>query len=73
MKLDLGAVEEAAKTLYIRALKSLPPDIKEGMSRLQSRETDATAKSVLATMVTNIAVAERTDNLLCQDTGIPIY
>ena len=73
MKLDLIAVEEAAKTLYIRALKSLPPDIKEGMSRLQSRETDAAAKSVLATMVTNIAVAERTDNLLCQDTGIPIY
>jgi len=24
-------------------------------------------------MVENIAVAERTDNLLCQDTGIPIY
>ena len=24
-------------------------------------------------MVSNIAVAERTDNLLCQDTGIPIY
>ena len=73
MKLDMTAVEEAAKTLYIRALKSLPPDIKEGMSRLQLRETDATANSVLATMVTNIAVAERTDNLLCQDTGIPIY
>ena len=73
MKLDMTAVEEAAKTLYIRALKSLPPDIKEGMNRLQFRETDATAKSVLATMVTNIAVAERTDNLLCQDTGIPIY
>lgn len=73
MKLDLIAVEVAAKMLYIRALKLLPPDIKEGISRLQTRETDATAKSVLATMVTNIAVAERTDNLLCQDTGIPIY
>jgi fumarate hydratase subunit alpha/L(+)-tartrate dehydratase alpha subunit len=24
-------------------------------------------------MIENIAVAERTDNLLCQDTGIPIY
>ena len=47
MELDINAVEEAAKTLYIRALKALPPDIKEGMSRLQSRETDATAKSVL--------------------------
>ena len=58
MKLDLTAVEEAAKTLYIRALKSLPPDIKEGMTRLQAQETDNTAKSVLRTMVTNITVAE---------------
>jgi tartrate/fumarate subfamily iron-sulfur-dependent hydro-lyase alpha chain len=28
---------------------------------------------VLATMMTNIQVAEDTDNLLCQDTGVPIY
>src|SRR5919197_2390495 len=37
------------------------------------RETDATGQTILATMVENIAVAERTNNLLCQDTGIPIY
>src|SRR2546430_6196068 len=32
----------------------------------------STAKRVLGTMIENIAVAERTDNLLCQDTGVPI-
>jgi len=73
MKVDLGAVEEAAKELYIRALKVLPPDIKAGFSRLSASETGATAKNVLATMVTNIQVAEDTNNLLCQDTGVPIY
>ncbi len=73
MKIDLQAVEDAAMTLYIRALKELPPDIKEGFARLTRTESDATAKSVLATMVTNITVAEKTNNLLCQDTGIPIY
>ena len=73
MKIDLQAVEDAAKELYIRALKVLPPDIKTGFSRLQTAETGSTAKQVLATMVTNIAVAEQTDNLLCQDTGVPIY
>jgi tartrate/fumarate subfamily iron-sulfur-dependent hydro-lyase alpha chain len=73
MILDLNAVEEAAKQLYIRALKDLPPDVKQGLTRLQNRETDGTAQSVLATMVRNIAVAEANDNLLCQDTGIPIY
>jgi fumarate hydratase subunit alpha/L(+)-tartrate dehydratase alpha subunit len=70
---DLAAVEEAAKLLYVRALKLLPDDVKAGFARLDAAETDATARSVLATMIENIAVAERTDNLLCQDTGIPIY
>jgi tartrate/fumarate subfamily iron-sulfur-dependent hydro-lyase alpha chain len=73
MKVDLQAVEEAAMALYIRALKMLPPDVKLGLDRLTQTETASTAKSVLATMVTNIKVAEDTDNLLCQDTGIPIY
>jgi tartrate/fumarate subfamily iron-sulfur-dependent hydro-lyase alpha chain len=73
VKVDLSAVEEAARDLYIRALKVLPPDIKEGFARLTATETDRTAKGMLATMVTNIRVAEDTDNLLCQDTGVPIY
>ena len=73
LHVDLTAVEEAAKLLYIRALKILPTDIKQGLARLDAAESDATARSVLATMIENIAVAERTDNLLCQDTGIPIF
>jgi tartrate/fumarate subfamily iron-sulfur-dependent hydro-lyase alpha chain len=73
MKLNTDVVEEAARALYIQALKALPPDIKAGFQRLQTSETNATAQSMLATMVTNIRVAEDTQNLLCQDTGIPIY
>ncbi len=73
MKIDLQAVEEAAKELYIRALKMLPPDIKSGFDRLSQSETGPTAQRILATMLTNIQVAEDTGNLLCQDTGVPIY
>ena len=73
MKVDAKTIEEAAKDLYIRALKELPPDIRAGFARLSASETAPTAKRVLATMLTNIGVAESTDNLLCQDTGVPIY
>jgi fumarate hydratase subunit alpha/L(+)-tartrate dehydratase alpha subunit len=73
VKVDLKQVEDAAKELYIRALKLLPPDIKEGFKRLDAGETNATGKAILATMIKNITVAEDTNNLLCQDTGIPIY
>ena len=38
-----------------------------------AKETDATGRAVLNTMVENIMVAEKRQNLLCQDTGIPIY
>ena len=73
MELDPHEIGEICKTLYIRAVKLLPRDVKEGFAELQRRETDATGRAILGTMVENIAVAERTRNLLCQDTGIPIY
>jgi len=73
LRIDPAVAEDVARELYIRALKILPPDIKLGFERLAAGESDATARSVLGTMVQNIAVAEKTDNLLCQDTGIPIY
>src|ERR1700686_1885564 len=73
MEIDPKEIEELSKALYVRALKLLPPDIKAGFATLIRRETDAVGRTVLDTMVENIAVAERTNNLLCQDTGIPIY
>ncbi len=73
LNLDLKMVEEAAKELYIRALKVLPPDIKHGFDRLVASETAPTAQKILGTMLSNIKVAEANNNLLCQDTGLPIY
>ncbi len=73
MDVDIARVEDTSRELYIRALKILPDDIKQGFERLDRVETDAGGKRVLATMIRNIAIAEDTGNLLCQDTGIPIY
>lgn len=73
MKIDLTSVEEAARELYIRALKVLPPDIKDGITQLAGQETGRTARRILSTMATNIRIAEEQENLLCQDTGLPIY
>ena len=73
MQVDLAKVEDAARELYVRALKILPPDVKAGFDRLRASETSDRGKRVLDTMLTNIRVAEQTDNLLCQDTGVPIY
>jgi hypothetical protein len=37
---DLAAIEDTARLLYIRALKVLPDDIKQGFRRLGAQESD---------------------------------
>ena len=56
LRIDPGLVENVAKELYIRALKILPPDIKQGFDALAARETATTAQNVLGTMIRNIAI-----------------
>jgi fumarate hydratase subunit alpha/L(+)-tartrate dehydratase alpha subunit len=66
-------VEDTAKELYIRALKILPPDVREALKKAYEKETHSTAKEIFKTILANVDVADREDMLLCQDTGLPIY
>ncbi len=66
-------IEEVAKELYIRALKILPPDVREALQRAYERETNPTGKEILKTILANVEVADKEDMLICQDTGLPIY
>jgi len=68
-----AAVEEAAEQTYVRALKVLPPDVKAALARASQTETDENGKRVLDIMLENVAVAERDDNLVCQDTGNVVF
>ena len=66
-------VEDVAKTLYITALKKLPPDVKAALEKAYERERQETAQEIFRTILKNIQVAEEEDLLICQDTGLPIY
>ena len=66
-------VEDVAKELYIRALKYLPPDVKEALEKAYERETNETAKEIFNTILNNLKIAEEKSLLICQDTGLPIY
>lgn len=68
-----AAVEEAAEQSYIRALKLYPPDLKDGLVRARATETSDVGRDVLDTMLRSIEVAERDENLVCQDTGTVVY
>lgn len=67
------AVEEAAKQAYIRALKLYPPDLKQGLHDALASETSEIGRATLETMLECIAVAERDQNLVCQDTGTVVF
>jgi len=66
-------VEDAARNLYVDALKVLPPDVEQALNKAYKAERESPGKEILGTMLQNIKVAEKTENILCQDTGTPIY
>jgi fumarate hydratase subunit alpha/L(+)-tartrate dehydratase alpha subunit len=68
-----AAVEEAAKQTYIGALKRLPPDVTDALARARAAETDPSGRGFLDIMLENLEVAERDDNLICQDTGTVVF
>ena len=70
---DYKIVEEAAKQLYIKALCDLPPDVREALKKAYARETKPQARSVFEAMFKEIEIADTKINLICQDTGLPIY
>jgi fumarate hydratase subunit alpha/L(+)-tartrate dehydratase alpha subunit len=71
--LDAELIAETARTLYIRALKLIPPDVKGALARVHARETQPRAREILATMLRNLDVAEARGLLVCQDTGTPVF
>jgi len=72
-KFSYQLVEDVAKELYIRALKILPPDVKEALRRAYERETNPTARTIFETIFKSIELSDTKDMILCQDTGLPIY
>ena len=71
--MDYKIVEDAAKDLYIFALKTIPQDVVDALERALLKETNPSARGMLQTILKNIGVAQETTNLVCQDTGLPIY
>lgn len=70
MSFPYDVVEEVARSLYGRALKLYPPDVKESIREAHAKETNPTAKHHLRIMLESIAKAEQRDVPVCQDTGM---
>ena len=70
---NYAAIREAVAGLYVKALKDMPPDVRQALESAEYRETASVGKTVLGTIRRNIAIADKESLLICQDTGTPVY
>lgn len=70
------AIEDAARELYIRALKQIPADVRDALKHALDNERSGghqTGEQVMFTILENIEAADTHDTLVCQDTGLPVF
>ena len=69
MKQKTGNIETAAFNLIKQAVVYLPKDVKDALKDAYNLETSEIGKTQLRTILTNIALAEKMQVPICQDTG----
>lgn len=65
--------EELGKRLYIESQIDIPPDVRRGLAEAMGRESSQLARGIVTQMLRAIDVSDRTNTIVCQDTGIPIF
>ncbi len=66
-------VERVAVDLLRLATTKLPKDVKEALQRAYREEESEIGKIQLETILNNVALAEKTETPICQDTGTIIF
>lgn len=72
MKDPYQVIHDTTYRLLTKAATVLPDDIERALKAVHNRETNETAKTQLAAILTNIKIA-KTGVPMCQDTGIIIF
>lgn len=71
-EVNVSEIKNAVKKLFIEANMKLPEDIYNSIRNFQKEEKNTTAKTVLDTLVDNLAAAEEISVPICQDTGMAV-
>lgn len=73
LPIDYETVRDCASALYWRALIDLPEDVKARLRAARDDESDPGARSVIESMMENSEIAGAEGELICQDTGFPVF
>ena len=66
-----AVVRSAIHDAVIRAVTEISEDVKGLLEDALARETNDTAKSMLTSMVDNLAISKEEDKAVCQSPGYP--
>ena len=70
---DSEAIGEVAKELLLRASTRYPTAFMAKLLDSYEKEGDATARSILISIIDNILLASEHKRSICQDTGVPTF
>lgn len=73
MPITYDAVKSVTSRLYEWSLKKIPEDSKVALRAATITETGVVARRTLMMMLESADAAEKSDHLLCSDSGIPVY
>lgn len=69
----IGTIGNMAGEIYIRAMKLLPPDVKNALQKAYDAETSPQGKTMIKCMLESVKIAEEGDICICEDTGLQTY
>lgn len=73
MPLEFEVLKDCAAALYWRALRILSPDVLTFLEGARDAEEDFLPSAIMDSMLENVGVASRDCQLICQDTGFPVF
>jgi len=73
LPIEFEVLKECAAELYWTALRLLPRDVLACLEKAQRSEDDPRASSILGCMLENARLARDASQMLCQDSGIPVF
>ena len=71
-RIDVKALTDAVKKLFIEANNTLPEDILSSIKANKERETNPLASNILDTLLLNVDAAREIQVAVCQDTGMAV-
>ena len=73
MSVSKEALKAAVKSVWIRSLTEIQPDILAGLTAARNQERSPRGREYLDILIQNALKATKDHTVICQDTGVPTF